>query len=213
MTSRLHPPEECTLVKLGGSLLTMPGLRRRLLSNLRTLARYPIVVVGGGGLADVVRKWDQIHQLSSFDSDELARRTLSITADLTRRLLPGSGLVTRFHDAVELLHAGGVPIVDLPAALASSDIHNLPQGWEVTSDSISAAIARSWGLRELILVKSIACPSGDSCENAAAAGLVDDFFPQAAQQLCVRWCDRNQDVWRAETWLNGEECATNMIGP
>ena len=205
-------PEECSLIKLGGSLLTMPGLRERLVANLQILAKYAIVVVGGGGLADVVREWDRIHRLSTADSDRLATQTLSISAEFTRCLLPESGLVDDFHHAVALLSEGRVPIVDVPRILTHSGIPKLPQSWEVTSDSMAATIAASWSLRELILVKSASCPAGESCENAASGGLVDQYFPLAvAEPLRVLWCDGRQETWRAETWLSGDDPAGEGI--
>jgi 5-(aminomethyl)-3-furanmethanol phosphate kinase len=213
LNDRFEPsPAECSLIKLGGSLLTMPGLRQRLAANLRSLAKFPIVVVGGGGLADVIRDWDRIHRLPVADSDHLATRTLSISADLLQCLLPGSEFVQDFHRAAAVLSEGRVPIVDVPRALADSLMPKLPQGWEVTSDSMAAAIATVWRLGELILVKSTPCPAPDSCENAAAKGLVDRYFPHAvARRIPVRWCDGTHQTWRAETWLGGDDLTSNGI--
>ncbi|MBW3540464.1 MAG: hypothetical protein KY476_09345 [Planctomycetes bacterium] len=48
--------------KLGGSLLTLPGFEQRLerLLASRPEDERPLVVVGGGAAADVVREWDRL---------------------------------------------------------------------------------------------------------------------------------------------------------
>jgi hypothetical protein len=67
---------------------------------------------------------------------------------------------------------------------------SLPSGWQVTSDSIAARVADVHGAG-LLLVKSRPppCPeSGDPLGMLAAAGWVDDYFPEAAGKLGeIRW--------------------------
>jgi aspartokinase-like uncharacterized kinase len=89
----------------------------------------------------------------------------------------------------------------------------LPASWDVTSDSISAVLARRWELGELILVKSAACPIGRSAAEAAAEGLVDRYFPHALDAaLRVRWCNGREAVWRTEAWLGGDEpCGDGIL--
>lgn len=201
----LPSPIACSLIKLGGSLLTLPRLRERLMTGLPRLAQNPILLVGGGGLADVVREWDRLHNLPAAYSDELARKTLSITAEFVRRLLPGSEIVGCFREAALVLASGGWPLIDVSAALADPLVAGLPKSWDVTSDSMAAVIATGWRLGELILVKSTACPLGTSCENAAIKGLVDQWFPEVVDQSQrVRWCDGRYEPWRGVDWLGGE---------
>ncbi len=198
----LPPPDPCSLIKLGGSLLTSPGLRERLPANLRRLSANPILLVGGGGLADIVRQWDAVHGLSTVDSDTLATMTLSISAEFVQSLVPGAAIVNSYDDAAQILRAGGIPIVDVHSTLTAPSVEALPQGWHVTSDSMAAVIARAWGLRELVLVKSTSCPAGRTIEQVVAEGLVDAYFPNAVRGgLPIQWCDGRRDVWQAETWL------------
>lgn len=194
---------ECSLIKVGGSLLTSPDLRQRLAFDLKHLAPHTILMVGGGSLADVVRDWDRIHHLHLDGADSLATMTLRITAALLQQLVPRGKLVTSFAAASEELRNDGVPIIELPAALADPSVEALPKGWEVTSDSMAAVIAIGWKLKELILVKSVDAPHGVSCRSASEQGLVDAYFPKAVRgRIAVRWCNGRLQNWSASSWLS-----------
>ncbi|NUQ61799.1 MAG: hypothetical protein HUU20_04880 [Pirellulales bacterium] len=67
----------------------------------------------------------------------------------------------------------------------------LPHTWDVTSDSIAAALAAALSARELVLLKSCARPEPwSSLREAAEAGYVDRFLPVAAAGLDrVRFVD------------------------
>jgi aspartokinase-like uncharacterized kinase len=77
------------VIKLGGSLLDAsewPDAFRR------WLARQPpmpnVLIVGGGALAEAIRRWDGIHRLAPHDAHWLAIGTMSLTARLASKLLP-----------------------------------------------------------------------------------------------------------------------------
>jgi aspartokinase-like uncharacterized kinase len=210
-----HPsPDSCSLIKLGGSLLDLPGLAGRLNKNLHRLSEFPILLVGGGGAADVVRQWDAVHRLTTSDSHELATMTLSLTAEFVSRLIPDAEIVADFRQAASVLAEQHIPIVDVPSALADAAV-SLPQGWHVTSDSMAAVLARAWGLRELILIKSVECPRNATCEQAAEKGLVDGWFPQAVdKKLVVRWCHGRRAICDADVWLGVDrETRADMLDP
>jgi hypothetical protein len=80
--------------------------------------------------------------------------------------------------------AHDVVILDVPAWLRGASCHSdLPAGWEVTSDSIAATVARSRHAA-LLLAKSMAPPSvGGDLDLLAAADWVDRHFPVAARTL------------------------------
>jgi hypothetical protein len=64
----------------------------------------------------------------------------------------------------------------------------LPFGWHVTSDSIAASVAGAIEATELVLLKSSELPPNTTRHGAAAAGLVDEHFPLASQELAdIRW--------------------------
>ena len=58
----------------------------------------------------------------------------------------------------------------------------LPESWDVTSDSIAARLAEIIAADELVLLKSAPAAPG-LLHEIAAAGYVDNFFPQAAEGL------------------------------
>jgi aspartokinase-like uncharacterized kinase len=202
------------IVKLGGSLLTWaewPNAFRRWLAiqpPLRT-----VVIVGGGGMVDVVRDWDRAHRLDPSDAHWLAIDAMSMTSRLAAHLLPEA----RWIDDLSALLTDGFPDQgEAPAgatgqrsrpvdAKSCGDDENLvildprqflrnveptasgahlPQSWDVTSDSIAARIADLLGSEELVLLKSYSLePRAAKLDEMASAGFVDRGFPTFAAKL------------------------------
>ena len=173
------------IVKLGGSLLDLPGVADR----LRTwLAGQPpaatLLVVGGGLLADAIRQAQRVHGLDDAAAHRLCLDVMGVTAALACELLPGATLVRR-PDGIDRSAPGRLQIVDVREfLLAGAD--PLPQSWQVTSDSIAAHLAAFLGAEELVLLKST-LPRSELAELPASPraladqGMVDDYFPCAVQ--------------------------------
>ena len=70
-------------------------------------------------------------------------------------------------------------------SLDATDDDPLPCNWEVTSDSIAARVARELESCELILFKSV-YREATELGALAAQGIVDSYFPQAADRVPVR---------------------------
>lgn len=167
------------IVKLGGSLVSHP----RLPALLDALARRgaPLVLVTGGGpLADGVRALQPRLSLSDAACHRMAILAMEQTAVAFTDLAPGLALADT-REALAQAHAQGRAALWLPArmALAAPD---LPQNWDLTSDSLAAWLAGEVGAARLTLVKSIAAPAGLPADWAAA-GLVDPLFPDFAARL------------------------------
>lgn len=209
------------VIKLGGSLLTLPDLAirlRRLLDQLQT--RRVVIVTGGGSAADVVREWDQRFQLGDPAAHELAIDSLSLTARLMRHLLPESRLLMSLADAESVFAENSPAIADpgpLLKELESNLSERLPCGWHVTTDSIAAWLTRRWSeiatdSRErtgtshrpvLVLVKSVDCPPPDS---QRACETVDEWFPEVARHLPrVLWCNLRSSPVRICEWSGDHE--------
>ena len=178
--------------KLGGSLLLLPDLRKRLRRVLQSTSR-PLVVVGGGGIVDAVRRWDEIHNLGDESSHRLAIETLGITASMVAKLLETETCANR--DRADDLWGSGRPVVlDVPRFLREEerrareeDVTPLPASWDVTSDSIAAWVAIRWPADSLVLLKSCAESAGN-WDRAAEAGLVDPTFPSLVTDVPnTRW--------------------------
>lgn len=186
--SSARPP--CVVYKLGGSLLDVPDLADRLRKVWRERAEEaPLLVVGGGAAADVVRTWDQTFRLDRETSHWLAIEAMDLTASLLLRLMPELQLV-RNRKQLALAQAAGRPAILCVACFMKWQdtlADALPHDWSVTSDSIAAAVASRWEADALVLLKSCDWPAV-SLRELAATGFVDPQFPAAAAQLAqVTW--------------------------
>ena len=168
-----------TVVKLGGSLLDVAGLTERLLAAVSDVD-IPIVIVGGGSAADLVRQWKHQGLVENSEAHRLAIAAMSFNAlhlvESDRRLV----LVKSKDAALEASLAGQLPLLDTSSALLVEQVlsvqyPSLPESWEVTSDSIAAWFASAWN-GDLRLLKSV--PSGSSPQDH-----VDVWFEQASKAL------------------------------
>ena len=176
-----------SIIKLGGSLLGLPDLRSQLKNFLGDFSRSrSILICGGGGAVDQVRKWDRIYNLGEERSHWLALRALSITARVVEKAVPGLELADSVESIEPLWEAGKIPVFDPFQFIIEIDeesIDSLPRRWRVTSDSIAARMARVFEARELVLLKSTTFPERISMSEAAELGMVDEYFPTAARDI------------------------------
>jgi aspartokinase-like uncharacterized kinase len=87
------------------------------------------------------------------------------------------------------LSVGEIPVwLPEKMVLGASDV---PECWEVTSDSLAAWLARTYGARRLLLIKASDLAASGSARDLAADKIVDPLFPRFAAQS------------RAEVWLAG----------
>lgn len=87
------------MIKLGGSLLDygyLVGELRRWLA-LQSPARN-LLVVGGGAMADVVRRADRLHSLGESAAHGLCVRAMAVNSRMIAALLPEAIYATAFND-------------------------------------------------------------------------------------------------------------------
>jgi 5-(aminomethyl)-3-furanmethanol phosphate kinase len=86
-----------------------------------------------------------------------------------------------------VLARGSIPVW-LPAVMAFAD-PDIPESWEMTSDSLAAWLARKIEATRLVLVKSTGAPSPLDPAALAEAGLVDRLFPRffSGANLTLDW--------------------------
>jgi aspartokinase-like uncharacterized kinase len=175
------------VVKVGGSLLDWPGLPERLAAYLEDRrADRPVLIVGGGRTADVVRDLDRIHHLGEERAHALALRALDLSAQVLASLLPGLVVVDVPSALDAVWSAGLVPILAPRRHLETVDAASadpLPHTWGVTTDSIAARVASLLDAAALILLKSAPMPPGTTRTAASRLGLVDPAFPEVARPL------------------------------
>ena len=170
------------VLKLGGSLLTLPGWPaaiRQLLSGECTKIRPILMIVGGGPLINGLRQIDAINQQPAQRMHRLAIDAMSLSAQLVAETLDLPLTTTLKPDEPAVLHLA-------QSFDGMTSIAALPQTWDVTSDSIAAAVASSTAA-ELMLVKR-APPTACSLSKLASNGWIDNSFEVASRTLHgIRW--------------------------
>jgi aspartokinase-like uncharacterized kinase len=177
-----------TIVKLGGSLTHMPQCP----AWLEALAEWggPLILVPGGGpFADCVRG---AQAAMRFDDAAAHRMALLAMEQFGIALAAHAKAFTLAASRDELdgiLRAGRIPVW-LPSkmVLAAPEV---PETWDVTSDSLAAWLARISGASRLLLIKSRDQTAPASAHALAADKVVDPMFPLFAAQS------------HAEVWLAG----------
>ncbi|MEE3365311.1 MAG: hypothetical protein VX304_06665 [Planctomycetota bacterium] len=182
------PTDETTahIVKLGGSLLDWPDTPSRLAEILESPATLrPLLIIGGGPTADIVRSWHSSHQLSENQGHTLALDAMGFNSGLLRTLLPRTLAVKSRSEALAAWAIDRWPVLDCGSFLAREEPVQplqLPHTWDATSDAIAAWVALAWPASRLTLLKSIDLPGDTTASQLAAAGHVD---------VCLAdWLDR-----------------------
>ena len=192
-------PPPWIVVKLGGSLADDPSLERWLHELTRNRSARFVAVPGGGPFADAVRAAQRRWRFS----DEVAHVMAIGAMDQFGYVLCGietGSLPCSTLQQIEEAWAGSRLPVWLPAHLMMR-APQLPRNWSVTSDTISAWLARALGASGLLLVKSCDLPS--DCQNhalLAARGVIDSsllgFLSDCRLKLGVvhkeRWSELSQ---------------------
>ena len=196
------------MVKLGGSLLTRPGL----VDDLRawTLGRSGstrLVIVGGGPIVDGVRAIDRANgddpQRVHWRCIDLLQCTFEMVAGWLPEWiaidLPNRGGIThrggitagtqpqssaRFASVLsERLTAGATHLVSVRSFYARGDRTPLPESWDTTSDSLAAWLAVLVGAERLRLWKSCDVSPSATLAELATAGIVDPGFTRVASSI------------------------------
>jgi 5-(aminomethyl)-3-furanmethanol phosphate kinase len=195
---RLFPPPQPSPTRGEGGRVTDSGRER---SGGHRPSR-PLLIVGGGRAADVIRDLDRCHELGEEEAHALALRSLDLTAHVLAALLDAAGRegeragveadrfgfeVVEDRPSIESSWAAGrLPILAPRRFLDEDDRRSpdpLPHRWSVTTDSIAARVATLLGATELVLLKSAPLPPGTDRAGAAELGLVDPAFPGASRGL------------------------------
>jgi hypothetical protein len=165
-------------IKFGGSLLVRPDWARLLRCLLNASAEPVQILVGGGPVVDGLRLLDSTLPQPAERLHRLAIRAMGVTALMVAEEL---GLPVCGEPTSATSHC----VVSPEARFVHGCFNHLPASWEVTSDSLAAAIATTTK-QPLLLVKSVPppCPEQQlSLHSLAEAGWFDRQFPTAAEGL------------------------------
>jgi len=161
------------VIKLGGSLMNDVESLTQCLNTIEQKVKDKVVIVPGGGLfADQVRLAQKQWQFNDEIAHEMAILAMQQMALLFKSIKPNflvsNTVSTKFDNKV---------------VIWSPDIKQLNQdgieaSWDITSDSLSAWLAKKIEADELILVKSADVPEKMTIKQMQKQGLVDKAFEQ-----------------------------------
>jgi 5-(aminomethyl)-3-furanmethanol phosphate kinase len=176
------------IVKLGGSI----ARTRQCSAWLEALAAWggPLILVPGGGVfADCVRAAQGAMGFSDTAAHRMALMAMGQFGIALAAYSDAFALAASREELDSALSAGEVPIwLPEKMVLGASDV---PKCWEVTSDSLAAWLAWTYGARRLLLIKASDLAAPGSVRDLAADKIVDPLFPRFAAQS------------HAEVWLAG----------
>lgn len=186
---------ESVVVKIGGSLLTRPGLPGRLPGWLReTFPNSQVnVVVGGGKMIEAFRQLDAIHSLDPVEMHWRCVRALRHTAEIVAGWIPDAVWVgTQASYAAHVRDSrwadrrlGGPFVFAVDAFYGPQSGAPLPCDWSTTSDSIAAWLAIQMAAGRLVLVKSCPIPESRDLAELASLGIVDPYLPELSGGMSV----------------------------
>ena len=179
------------VLKLGGSLLTIPDLMDRLETVLSRLRPSPVLIVpGGGAAADVIRDLDRKLLLSPEKAHHDAIAAMSHNAALLCRLNKSLRLVRNYEEALQVWSGGHAAVLDADSFLFSQPDHDteasLPASWDITSDSIAGWTARLWQADRIILAKSCDAPE-TNLSALCQLGMIDRAFATSVGHVRTEW--------------------------
>ena len=181
------------VIKLGGSLLTMPNLKQKFqkwcCENPHPLT---LIIVGGGPVVDAVRQVHLANPLSEEFAHWVCMDLLQHTARIAHQVLGNVDLLETMADLQQSFSDSNVnsttPIVAVVQVAICFDRENpnmgLPESWDVTSDSLAAAFSKMVAAEELVVMKSCDAPNdGSDLESLADFGFVDPLFAGLAEDI------------------------------
>ena len=203
------------VIKLGGSLLTLPDLNARLQGVVNSLGPQKVLIVAGGGAAaDEIRRLDQCFGLSSEQAHWAAVAAMTFNSQILSRVCGGLPVVAARIDAETAWNQHNAVLLDVSRFLRDEQIshsRSLPESWSVTSDSIAAFVALHWPASQIVFCKSCDLPS-QNVSKPSQDDLLDDWFPNLLsplQQSKVKlsWLNLRAAKPQPQLILNSPECA------
>ena len=174
------------VVKLGGSLARSPELG----VWLDALLRHPdraVLVPGGGPFADQVRDLQDRWGFDDGAAHALAIGAMDLFGQFLLALRPDLVLAESEAAIARALEAERLPVW-APSAMTLGR-PEIPESWDVTSDSLAAWLAARLDAAGLVLIKSAPRPAETAkVRDLAARDLVDGAFPDfLSRASCPAW--------------------------
>ncbi|MDR2699484.1 MAG: hypothetical protein LBC12_01480 [Nitrososphaerota archaeon] len=144
------------IIKIGGSLAQNPNALKTLCQKLCSLANMHqiMIVPGGGKFADCIREADKQFTLSNTTIHHMAILAMDQYGLLLADLMPNSQITYNIKNIKKTNKNNNTLTVLLPSKLTFLK-KELPNSWEVTSDSIAAYITKKLETTKLLLIKDV----------------------------------------------------------
>jgi aspartokinase-like uncharacterized kinase len=178
------------VVKFGGSLerrADFPKICKGIGRSFQD--KKAVIIPGGGRFADIVRASDKRWRLDASTSHLMALLAMDQFGCLLAEKIPGAIAVRTVKDIVRARFEGLLPVF-LPSAWLRCQ--NVPESWNLTSDSIACVFAIRMKASRLVLLKDRlprGMHQGISAQEASRNGWVDPLF------------SRYLSSWRGKAWL------------
>jgi aspartokinase-like uncharacterized kinase len=192
MTGTFNSPirsRKIRIIKVGGSLFTLPTLKDRVLkwaNQIQDREYVNVWIAGGGALVDEIRAWDDRHGLDQKTAHQISIDLASITAKLFHDLIEIWPLENDMDSLVATLNRLPTPINNVNDNLIFDCSHWanhcdwLPCSWDTTSDTIAFEVAKALAADQLYLAKSTN-PVSNQIEPNRIHGVVDPNFATALE--------------------------------
>jgi aspartokinase-like uncharacterized kinase len=199
------------VIKLGGSLLGSSELQ----AWLDLIAKHGdgkvVIVPGGGMFADAVRQ----AQLDTGISDHTAHQMAVLAMDQYGLLMKGlnDNLATAASE-LELAERGWQHrgIIWLPSKMVCAD-DDIPENWQMTSDSLAAWLAQKLNALHLVLIKSTLPTEREAtAKTLAQQDLVDSCLADfIVDQTFDTWVLDKDDYSLFTDGFNPEQLAQSAL--
>jgi aspartokinase-like uncharacterized kinase len=170
------------VVKLGGSLLGTPELKRWLTLLAKESDGRIVIVPGGGVFADTIREQQAFGQYGDVAAHFMALLAMEQYGHVLQSLQPDLVAASTELEIAERSWQHRA-IIWMPSHMVLAD-EDIPQSWDVTSDSLAAWLAIKIGADRLILVKHDAVPEQPlPLQRLHDEGVVDAAFVEFTKRL------------------------------
>jgi 5-(aminomethyl)-3-furanmethanol phosphate kinase len=173
------------VIKLGGSLATSGKLQQCLDKIDKDFqGRVVVIVPGGGAFADQVREAQRQWQLDDRTAHLMAILAMQQMALLFKALKPHFMIAASIDQISNQINQQGIYIWS--PDVTELDSAGIPSTWDITSDSLSAWLAKTLFADELILVKSVTIDADFEVVKLVHEQIVDASFHTFTQQTSFK---------------------------